>query len=459
MSYLKIYTTNPEYISAANFSPRNYDPVYLFVKERLKDGLNLEQFLVDSVRGGSTPPQYLFKREGEGIPFVKTSAIDRDFVNINDLHFIHPNFHYEAIARSIARPFDVIYSMTGKFMGKACLAPPTLQEVNMSQNSVVLKTDSPERSAFLTIFLNSDINRKQIAGLYSITKQKYINQGKIAKLKLIDYKGTYGKFVSDYLDGINSYYDSIEKIKTTIRSFNQVAATPPEPYDSKYEFTLSPNLLDKKILTAQYYRSDFRSALKAIPEDPARPKLRDFEITKGSEIGSDNYEFEGIPFIKTSDFLNYGVDYQPNYYCSEAIHSECEQDLRQGDILFTKDGKIGETAILEESARVVISAGIVRIRPTSDETRYWLFLLLSSNYGQLFFRKWNVIASTMAHLRKDFFSDFRFPNIKASTKMDYITNLSVAFRGKKRASEQIGVAKNKLLAKILQDYHVTPSLT
>jgi type I restriction enzyme S subunit len=329
----------------------------------------------------------------------------------------------------------------------------------MSQNSVVLKTNSPERSAFLTIFLNSDINRKQIAGLYSITKQKYINQGKIAKLKLIDYKSTYDKFVSDYLDGINSYYDSLQKIKKAIHSFNQVLAMPSEAYDGQYEFTLSPDLLDKKILTAQYYRSDFRGALKAIPEDPARPKLRDFEVRKGSEIGSDNYEFEGIPFIKTSDFLNYGVDYQPNYYCSEAIHGECEQDLRQGDVLFTKDGKIGETAILEESARVVISAGIVRIRPSSDETRYWLFLLLSSNYGQLFFRKWNVIASTMAHLRKDFFNDFRFPNIESSTKMDYITSLSAAFRGKKRASEQIGMAKKKLLAKILQDYHVTPSLT
>lgn len=458
MSSLKIYTTKPEYISATNFNPRNYDPVYLFVKDRLKDSLSLEEFLVDRVRGGSTPPQYLFRRGADtGIPFVKTSAIDRDFVNINDLHFIHPTFHYEKIARSMARPYDVIYSMTGKFMGKACLSPPTLPEVNMSQNSVVLKTKSPEQSAFLTIFLNSDINRKQIAGLYSITKQKYINQGRIGKLKLIDYNKSYDEIVIDYLDGINSYYDSIKQIKNAVLSFNQIVGIRSELFDSKYGFTLSPDELDKKILITQFYRSDFRGALKAIAEESPQLKLHDFGVKKGDEIGSDNYEFEGVPFIKTSDFLNYGVDYQPNYYCSEAIHSECEQDLRAGDILFAKDGKVGETAILEESAKVVISSGIVRMRPLDDDIKYWLFLLLSSNYGKIFFQKWTVIASTMAHLRKDFFVDFRFPRIDASLKSSLISELRVGFTKKKNASQKIDASKNNLLSQLLSDYDVIKS--
>ena len=73
--------------------------------------------------------------------------------------------------------------MTGKFMGKAALCPPTITEMNMSQNSVVLHTDTPEKAAFLTIFLNSRINRIQVRGSYSITKQKFLNQGKISALR------------------------------------------------------------------------------------------------------------------------------------------------------------------------------------------------------------------------------------------------------------------------------------
>ena len=61
----------------------------------------------------------------------------------------------------------------------------------MSQNSIVLKTGSPLKSAFLTIFLNSTINQIQIKGNYSITKQKYLNQGKIEKLKILSYNKKY----------------------------------------------------------------------------------------------------------------------------------------------------------------------------------------------------------------------------------------------------------------------------
>ena len=447
MSNLKTYTTKSNYLKTTSFYPRNYDPVYLFVKDSLKNYFELKDYLIEEVKGGSTPPYFLFfnEYENEVIPFVKTSAISRDFININDLHYIHSEFHKKKIKRSITKPYDVVYSMTGKFMGKAALCPNTINELNISQNSVVLKTKSPLHSAFLTIFLNSEINRKQIFGLYSITKQKYLNQGKIAKLRILDFKRSYKKDLLDYLVGIKIYYESISNIKMYISEFNKIFKLPADTFYKKTSFMTKPDVLDYKILTAQYYRNDVNVSYF---RNESEKQLIKLDIKKGAEIGSKNYLFEGIPFIKTSNFLNFGVDYQPNYYCSDAIYNEVQQDLYTGDLIFTKDANIGEVSILEESAKIVISSGIVRVRPQNDDQRYFLFLLLSSAYGKIYFNKWTVIASTMAHLRKDFYKDFRFINFDKKYIDNLITKTKKAFNDKKEAYLKIELSKKSILSKL-----------
>ena len=169
------------------------------------------------------------------------------------------------------------------------------------------------------------------------------------------------------------------------------------------------------------------------------------KMNKGDEPGSNNYISEGIPFIKTSDFQNFGVDYQPDNYCSESMYDELKQDLQKGDILFTKDGKIGEVAVIDESKKIVYSSGIMRIRPNNVFERYWIFLILSSTYGKVFFTQYTVIASTMAHLRKDFFSDYKIPTPTKSQKC-YVNELKTIFDNKIIAFDKINKSKKIILS-------------
>jgi type I restriction enzyme S subunit len=442
-----IYTTKPFNLRLSSFYPRNYEPVYIFVRDKLKDSPTLRSLLASDVKGGSTPPYYLFEYEEDGIPFVKTSAIDRDLINLNDLHYIHPEFHKHRIKRSITRPYDVVYSMTGKFMGKAALCPPCITELNMSQNSVVLRTKSPLHSAFLTIFLNSMINRTQILGIYSITKQKYLNQGKIADLKILDYSKDLESSLTSYLEGIEQYYSAVTKLKHLVEEFNEMLRIDNRIFRCSSVFQANPEQIDLRMLTPQFYRLDFNKAITACGNDEVAPKLLELDRKKGNEIGSKNYGFEGIPFIRTSDFLNFDVDYQPNYYCSDTIYNSLAQDLKRGDILVAKDGKVGEIGILQHSAKVVICSGLVRIRLSSDDDRYWLFLLLTSNYGQLQFNRWTVIASTMAHLRKDFFAEFKLPKLELGVKSKYIKQVADACVAKEEAHSKIDNSKAMILEK------------
>lgn len=457
MSTVKTFTTKPQDINASSFYPRNYDPIFIFVKNILKEFSDLENFVVEPIKGGSTPPAYFFyNNKDEGIPFVKTSAILRHFINMNDLHFINENFHNTTIKRSKTKPYDVIFSMTGKFMGKAALCPPTIEEINMSQNSIVLKTGSPLKSAFLTIFLNSTINQIQIKGNYSITKQKYLNQGKIEKLKILSYNKKYDSLLEDYINGINNYYTAIEKIQNIIATFNNTMMRIDKNFlDVPYSFASKPDIINSKILLPSNYRKDYDIAINEFYKKfDHHYLLKEDNISRGDEIGSDNYLFEGLPFIKTSDITNFDVDYEPNYYCSEAMFNEVQQEIRTGDIIFTKDGKRGEVAIIQENANILISSGFIKYKPKNSIERYWLFLLLSSNLGKIFFDKWFVIASTMAHLRKDFFSDFKVPECSETIKSQYINPLEKAFKLKDKGFNELFNSKSKILSELYQDYNI-----
>ena len=132
MSNLEIFITNPINISSKSLYPRNYNPNFLLVKDGMKDNPTVKNYIAGDIKGGSTPPAYLFTTEDKGIPFIKTAAVTRHFINVNDLQSINEKFHRTSIKRSITRPYDVIYTMTGKFMGKAAMCPCTIFHIPIS---------------------------------------------------------------------------------------------------------------------------------------------------------------------------------------------------------------------------------------------------------------------------------------------------------------------------------------
>ena len=68
--------------------------------------------------------------------------------------------------------------------------------------------------------------------------------------------------------------------------------------------------------------------------------------------------------------------------------------------------------------------------------------MLSSQYGNAYFKKWFVIASTMLHLRADFFEDFRIPIITTEIEKRYLIPLKNAFIAKSTAYRKIVKIKN-----------------
>lgn len=211
------------------------------------------------------------------------------------------------------------------------------------------------------------------------------------------------------------------------------------PYSDspQFGFVVKSAKFDKTMLTPNFYRDDVACTIDLVDKNNESICMAKNNLLKGNEIGSAYYQEDGVPFIKTSDIMNYDIDHEPDCYCAESFLSQLDQNIKLGDILFAKDGKPGEVGMVLENKRAVISSGIVKYRPRSENEGYWVFLLLSSQYGNAYFKKWFVIASTMLHLRADFFDDFKIPVITPEIKKVYIEPLKKAFSDKASAYKQI----------------------
>jgi len=108
-------------------------------------------------------------------------------------------------------------------------------------------------------------------------------------------------------------------------------------------------------------------------------------IKRGNEIGSQFYGMGEIPFIRTSDIVNWEIKIDPIKGIPEEIYYQYKgkQDIKAKDILFVKDGTflIGRTAFITSlDEKIVIQSHILKIRVNKNTeyiNSYYLMYLLN----------------------------------------------------------------------------------
>lgn len=157
-------------------------------------------------------------------------------------------------------------------------------------------------------------------------------------------------------------------------------------------------------------------------------------IQKGDEIGSENYGNEGVPFIRTNEIVNGIINRNSKQMVDEDLFIEVykkKQDLRPGDILYTKDGKIGIVGMIKEGDMCIIASGILKIRALNDLKLNPFYLFATLNSRAVFFQAQAryVTAATIMHLSPKRFLDIEIPFLpineqnKIGEKIKYIFDL------------------------------------
>lgn len=172
------------------------------------------------------------------------------------------------------------------------------------------------------------------------------------------------------------------------------------------------------------------------------------EIKRGNEIGSKYYGTGNIPFVRTTDIVNWEIKINPVKSVSEEIYQQYkkQQDIRENDILFVNDGTflIGRSAILTENdTKCIIQSHLrkIRVLRTDELNPFYLFYLLNSNIVQKQVEMLTFVQATLSTLGNRIM-DLQLPIHKDKTEIERITNeVQTIIKLKKQLKERI----NKLI--------------
>jgi len=177
-------------------------------------------------------------------------------------------------------------------------------------------------------------------------------------------------------------------------------------------------------------------------------KNKVISIKRGHEVGSRYYGMGNVPFVRTSDIVNWEIKIDPVKCVPEEIYKKYKdrQDIRENDVLLITDGTflIGRTAVVTSlDKKLVIQSHIRRIRCLKPEVLhpYLLLYLLNTNIVQRQIAAKTFVQATISTVGKRLYEIvLAIPNDKEITRK-IIENISEIIKLKESARQKM----NKIL--------------
>ncbi|MBU5668587.1 restriction endonuclease subunit S [Peptoniphilus sp. MSJ-1] len=251
------------------------------------------------------------------------------------------------------------------------------------------------------------------------------------------------------VDKLNLYLDDIKSITLTINQEIKKL----EEYKKSVITEAVTKGLDKNV----EMKDSGIEWIGEIPKHWKTPRIKDVALLK-ARIGwqglrSDEFLYdENLPYLITgTDFKNGYVNWSTCVRVSEErFHLDRNIQVKENDLLITKDGTIGKLAIVRNCpSKVTLNSGVFVMRNQGNYKyidRYMYYLLQSIQF-ELWFELNDSGNSTIRHLyQKDFYNfKFTYPSIEEQKEIvDYLDK-------KTKTIDESIQAKEKQL-EILEEY-------
>ena len=127
-------------------------------------------------------------------------------------------------------------------------------------------------------------------------------------------------------------------------------------------------------------------------------------------LRSEEFTDYGPYLVTGTDFVNGKIDWDTCYHVDEhRYRQDVGIQLREHDLLITKDGTIGKTAVVQDCPeKVTLNSGVFVVRAINrNVVPEFLYYVLNSHQFDLFMR--NILTgSTIKHLNQEHFYKFAF---------------------------------------------------
>jgi type I restriction enzyme S subunit len=337
------------------------------------------------------------------------------------------------LKRSKLKKGDVLLTTIGYYVGVSAVVNENVENANINQNVVRMRVmENFTTPQYLSCFLNSKITKFQIDNLFTGNIYPLLTYPKLKSLKIFVKDKKIEKKITALLikaeeNQIKALKQIAEAQKIFLNSLNVDFAS----IQKKMFYAISNEQFanDDMMTPAFYYPLYSETTIQISKKNNCEMLGVLADLKNGDEVGSANYKSylerkeTDIPFIRTSDLVNYDLDLYPDNFIEKSIYDEIKQGINANEILLTKDGKIGITAMTTKSDKCILGSGLLRVIPKASKINpHYLFIALTiKEIGAYQAIQRTVVASTIPHLREDRIGDFSIPILSNQNKIIQLT--------------------------------------
>lgn len=432
---VKTYTEKSSVIrSKSDFrlSPNYY---YLNIWFKKIESKGFEIFDLEKITSYIDSGSYIAEYLNDGIYFIRVGDIKKYVIDESEIKFVSSKVK----PKSKLNKSDIFFGRTQATyskLGVFAIASERIAGSAVSQHVAKIHIKEEEIDPYYVIaYLNSKFGRSQmVLASYGDTRVEFTNN-QISQIRIAKLPG--------------NDYDTIRKLSYEVEQLNEKEVkafyTAQKIIDTEFEKVMKcakhdanirvSMLKESDLWTPITYKKEYVLVRNAIFDNMTFKNINDVieKIHKGVEVGSKYYRTEvettseSIPFIRTSDIYNGEIDFYPDYFFNESDNPKVKlPPIKENDIIFSKDGKIGQCSIANKGDKFIPGSGYFILRPKKEENSNYLFALFSNNkiikYQALMK---TVIASTIPHLKDEKFKTIIVPYFSENIIDEISQNISI----------------------------------
>jgi restriction endonuclease S subunit len=366
--------------------PYYYLPEFRELEEKVKKSgaVPLRKFIL-SISSGATPKtsesEKYYSDENSGVPFLRVQNITEFGLDLKDVKYINFTTHNTLLNRTKVKENDLLITITGR-IASSTVAPKNFNG-NINQHSVVIKTDSYKTSKLISTYLNSKVGqklayRRSTGGTrpaldYSaLLSMPIVFDNRIVQIMDNAYqlKKDYESEAKELLDSIDPYLINKLEIKLPIEKKERV-----------FEVGFSDVVGGR--LDPFYHKTYFQELEDNLQKGKYKiQKLGDLcnQVTDGTHH-TPRYIDKGIRFISVKNIKDFAISFKDSKYITEEEHLKLlkRANPQKGDILFTKIGTVGNSALILEDTNFSVFVSLALLKPKHEVTynTYLMFVLSS----------------------------------------------------------------------------------
>ena len=318
-----------------------------------------------------------------GIPLVRGGDVFDGQIFEQNLRTIAPAIS-EAYPHTVLKGGELLMSLVG-YPGEVALVPPSLAGANIARQVACIRLNRHVDNRYLMYYLQSDLGKHYLAQKSTGSAQQVINLADLKDLTVVTATLPEQKKIASILETVDAL---IETTRQKIAKLKNLKT-------GVMQELFSRGIGQSSLKSSPVGSIPQNWGLSTLGQVSARLQTGPF----GNQLHSQDYVETGVPVVMSRDIKDQLIQTGALARISQKKADSLERfKLRSGDILFSRRGDIGRTALVrEENAGWICGTGCLKVTLNASLVpEYFIFYLTLT--GVIDWLNNNGVGQTMLNL-------------------------------------------------------------